>query len=66
MMKMQWKLQLASVKRMVASSARKPEKDTIVVFASDNGPDGPGVRTFAMDMQDIGSFRDPTVVRSGT
>jgi arylsulfatase A-like enzyme len=31
------------------------EKDTLVVFASDNGPDGPGVRTFAMDMQDIGS-----------
>jgi arylsulfatase A-like enzyme len=31
------------------------EKDTIVVFASDNGPDGPGARTFAMDMQDIGS-----------
>jgi arylsulfatase A-like enzyme len=31
------------------------EKDTIVVFASDNGPDGPGARTYAMDMQDIGS-----------
>ncbi len=31
------------------------EKDTVVVFASDNGPDGPGVRTFAMDMQDVGS-----------
>ena len=31
------------------------EKDTIVVFASDNGPDGPGARTFGMDMQDIGS-----------
>jgi arylsulfatase len=31
------------------------EKDTIVVFASDNGPDGPGARTFGMDMQDMGS-----------
>src|SRR6185312_2749444 len=31
------------------------EKATIVVFASDNGPDGPGARTFGMDMQDIGS-----------
>jgi len=29
--------------------------DTIVVFASDNGPDGPGVRTFGGDMQDMGS-----------
>jgi arylsulfatase A-like enzyme len=31
------------------------EKDTIVVFASDNGPDGPGARTFGVDMQDMGS-----------
>jgi len=31
------------------------KKDTIVAFASDNGPDGPGARTFGMDMQDIGS-----------
>ena len=31
------------------------EKDTIVVFASDNGPDGPGARTFGGDMPDIGS-----------
>jgi arylsulfatase len=30
-------------------------RDTIVVFASDNGPDGPGARTFGGDMQDIGS-----------
>jgi arylsulfatase len=30
-------------------------RDTIVVFASDNGPDGPGVRTFGGDMQDMGS-----------
>lgn len=31
------------------------EKDTIVVFASDNGPDGPGARTFGGDMPDIGT-----------
>ena len=31
------------------------EKDTIVVFASDNGPDGPGARTFGGDMPDMGS-----------
>ena len=31
------------------------EKDTIVVFASDNGPDGPGARAFGADMPDIGS-----------
>jgi arylsulfatase A-like enzyme len=30
-------------------------KDTIVVFASDNGPDGPGARNFGGDMPDIGS-----------
>jgi arylsulfatase len=30
-------------------------KDTIVVFASDNGPDGPGARAFGGDMPDIGS-----------
>ena len=30
------------------------EKDTIVVFASDNGPDGPGARTFGTDMPDMG------------
>jgi arylsulfatase A-like enzyme len=30
-------------------------RDTIVVFASDNGPDGPGARTFGGDMQDLGS-----------
>src|SRR5262249_8403415 len=29
--------------------------DTIVVFASDNGPDGPGVREFGGDMPDVGS-----------
>jgi arylsulfatase len=29
-------------------------RDTIVVFASDNGPEGPGVRTYARDMQDMG------------
>jgi arylsulfatase A-like enzyme len=29
--------------------------DTIVVFASDNGPDGPGARTFGGDMPDMGS-----------
>jgi arylsulfatase len=31
------------------------ERDTIVVFASDNGPDEPGARTFGTDMQDMGS-----------
>ena len=31
------------------------EKDTIVVFASDNGPDGPGAQAFGGDMPDIGS-----------
>ncbi|MEJ0076650.1 MAG: arylsulfatase [Alphaproteobacteria bacterium] len=31
------------------------EKDTIVVFASDNGPDGPGAKTFGGDMPDIGT-----------
>ena len=31
------------------------EKDTIVVFASDNGPDGPGAQTFGGDMPDIGT-----------
>ena len=31
------------------------EQDTIVVFASDNGPDGPGARTFGGDMPDMGS-----------
>lgn len=31
------------------------ERNTIVVFASDNGPDGPGARDFGMDMPDIGS-----------
>ena len=31
------------------------EKDTIVVFASDNGPDGPGARTYGGDMPDIGT-----------
>jgi arylsulfatase len=31
------------------------EKDTIVVFASDNGPDGPGARPFGGDMPDMGS-----------
>jgi arylsulfatase A-like enzyme len=29
-------------------------RDTIVVFASDNGPEGPGVRTYGGDMQDMG------------
>src|SRR6516225_8544706 len=29
-------------------------RDTIVVFASDNGPEGPGVRSYAGDMQDMG------------
>ena len=31
------------------------EQDTIVVFASDNGPDGPGAHTFRGDMPDVGS-----------
>ncbi len=31
------------------------EQDTIVVFASDNGPDGPGANRFGGDMPDIGS-----------
>ena len=31
------------------------ENDTIVVFASDNGPDGPAVRAFGGDMPDMGS-----------
>ncbi len=31
------------------------EDDTIVVFASDNGPDGPGASRFGADMPDIGS-----------
>jgi arylsulfatase A-like enzyme len=31
------------------------EKDTIVVFASDNGPDGPGASRFGGDMPDVGS-----------
>jgi arylsulfatase A-like enzyme len=30
-------------------------RDTIVVFASDNGPDGPGARAYGGDMPDIGS-----------
>ena len=30
-------------------------RDTIVVFASDNGPDGPAVRAFGGDMPDTGS-----------
>jgi arylsulfatase len=30
------------------------EKDTILVFASDNGPDGPGARAFGTDMPDTG------------
>ena len=29
--------------------------DTIVVFASDNGPDGPGARQYGRDMPDMGS-----------
>ena len=32
-------------------------QDTIVVFASDNGPDGPGARAFGGDMPDIGIAR---------
>ena len=31
------------------------DKNTIVVFASDNGPDGPGARSFGGDMPDMGS-----------
>lgn len=31
------------------------EQNTIVVFASDNGPDGPGASRFGGDMPDIGS-----------
>lgn len=31
------------------------EENTIVVFASDNGPDGPGARTFGGDMPDMGT-----------
>lgn len=31
------------------------ERDTIVVFASDNGPDGPGARAFGGDMPDMGT-----------
>lgn len=31
------------------------ERNTIVVFASDNGPDGPGARTFGGDMPDMGT-----------
>jgi arylsulfatase len=31
------------------------EDETIVVFASDNGPDGPGSRVFGGDMPDMGS-----------
>jgi len=31
------------------------EEDTIVVFASDNGPDGPGASRFGADMPDIGA-----------
>jgi arylsulfatase A-like enzyme len=30
-------------------------RDTIVVFASDNGPDGPGARPYGADMPDMGS-----------
>ncbi len=30
-------------------------RDTIVVFASDNGPDGPGARAFGGDMPDMGA-----------
>jgi len=30
-------------------------RDTIVVFASDNGPDGPGARAYGGDMPDVGS-----------
>lgn len=31
------------------------EKNTIVVFASDNGPDGPGATRFGTDMPDMGT-----------
>ena len=31
------------------------EEDTIVVFASDNGPDGPGASRFGTDMPDMGT-----------
>ena len=31
------------------------DKDTIVVFASDNGPDGPGTIAFGGDMPDVGT-----------
>jgi arylsulfatase len=31
------------------------EQDTIVIFASDNGPDGPGSRAFGGTMPDMGS-----------
>jgi arylsulfatase A-like enzyme len=40
-------------------------RDTIVVFASDNGPDGPAVVNFGGDMPDIGS-PDPIAARSAT
>ncbi len=30
-------------------------RDTIVVFASDNGPDGPGARPYGGDMPDMGA-----------
>lgn len=39
--------------------------DTIVVFASDNGPDGPGARTFGGDMPDMGTTA-PIAVRLAT
>jgi arylsulfatase len=54
------------------------EEETIVVFASDNGPDGPGARAFGGDMPDMGtpgpfrgalgdvsegSLRTPAIVR---
>ncbi|KAA0693386.1 arylsulfatase [Neorhizobium sp. P12A] len=31
------------------------DEDTIVILASDNGPDGPGARAFGGDMPDVGS-----------
>jgi arylsulfatase A-like enzyme len=40
-------------------------RDTIVVFASGNGPDGPAVVNFGGDMPDIGS-PDPIAARSAT
>ena len=40
-------------------------RDTIVVFASDNGPDGPAVREFGGDMPDI-AFSGPSVVLLAT